>query len=286
MTLPLATIAAKVMTLPITTFPRTLDKLRALLADGEVPTPVISAVLASDPVLSAALLGRANASAPSEPTRVAHAAVVLGTATVQGIVEAARPLDPALNKVMAELYGLANATATMCHILGETSRVAAIAGVDSETLHSIGLIHDLGSIAACSLFPAAVAEAAHHASDGSRSFHDALQTALGATPALLGAIWAHHLSLPPLVVRSLHHQEDPLQAEGEIAGALLIHIARNLVKGAGFACTHDPFVEPISLECLDRLGLETADLARALDRFFAESDELELYEGALLFRAS
>lgn len=283
--IPLATIAARIMTLPTATFPRTLGKLDRLFSDTDIPTPVIASVIASDPVLTALVLGRAGISSPGEPTSVSNALVVLGTATVQGLIQSVRPLPQGFHAVIASQWSLANATAAMCRLLGTQSPVLRDLHLGEDTLHAIGLVHDLGSVVGHLLFAAEMRRAAEVLLSGDRrQFSEILMDTLGATPALLGSLWAHHLNLPPLLVRSIHHQDDPLNAGDDAHGAMLVQVARNLVKGCGFATDHDPFVENIPPETLEALDLSLGDLQTATERFFAEEEELALYEGALLFR--
>lgn len=285
MSIPLATIAARIMTLPATSFPRTLGKLDRLFHDPEIPTPVIASVIASDPVLTALVLGRAGISSPGEPTSVSNALVVLGTATVHGLIQSVRPLPLGFHAVIASQWSLANATAAMCRLLGAQSPILRELHLHEDTLHAIGLIHDLGSVVGHLLFSSEMHRAGQTLLAGDeRPFSEILLDFLGATPALLGSLWAHHLNLPPLLVRSIHHQDDPFNAGDDAHGAMLVQVARNLVKGCGFATDHDPFVENIPTETLEALGLSLGDLQTATERFFAEEEELALYEGALLFR--
>ena len=92
MNLPIHTIAAKIVTLPVMTFARTLGKLDQMLGDPKASTGVAACVLASDPVLTALVIGRANAASLQELTQVGAAMGVLGLATVHGLVRDTLPL--------------------------------------------------------------------------------------------------------------------------------------------------------------------------------------------------
>lgn len=285
MSIPLATIAARIMTLPAATFPRTLGKLDRLFSGTDTPTPVIASVIASDPVLTALVLGRAGIASPDEVTSVNNALVVLGTATVHGLIQSVRPLPLSFHGVIATQWSLSNATAAMCRLLGAQSPTLRELHLHEDTLHAIGLLHDLGSVVGHVLFSSEMYRAGQMLLAGDqRRFSDILMDLLGATPALLGSLWAHHLNLPPVLVRSIHHQDDPINAGDDAHGAMLVQVARNLVKGCGFATDYDPFVENIPPETLEALGLSLGHLQTATERFFAEEEELALYEGALLFR--
>ncbi|MBA3846542.1 MAG: hypothetical protein H0X45_07850, partial [Planctomycetes bacterium] len=66
MSLPLPTIAARVITVAGFSFSRTLDKVMKMIDSGQCSSSVVAAIVASDPVLTALTLGRANAGADGE----------------------------------------------------------------------------------------------------------------------------------------------------------------------------------------------------------------------------
>jgi HD-like signal output (HDOD) protein len=280
--LAINTIAAKIVTLPVMTFPRTLGKIDRLLGDAKAKPGVAASVLASDPLLSALILGRANAASGQDLTQVGPAMGVLGVATVHELIRGTAPLPREHLAAMSACWSLANACGTMCRILGRRSAVAPAAPRDEGTLHTLGLLHDLGTIAAILHFPAAYARTSERLAAGEGFFHDLLKQDLGASPGKLGALWGRALNLPSRLTTPIRFQMRPLNAESEPELCALLHVARILVRACGHVVGQDIHLEEILPETLAMLGLAGADLEAAIEEFFREMEELELYEGALI----
>ena len=282
MNLPIHTIAAKIITLPTMTFARTLGKLDTMLSNPESSTNVVASVLASDPQLTAQVIGRANASGTQELTQVGAAMGVLGLASVHGLIRDTRPLPDENLSAMSACYAQANACATMCRILARRSPIASAAARDEETLHILGLLHDLGTIAAILHFPDPYARACARLDEGELAFHALLKEELGASPGKLGALWARALNLPRALIGPIHFHMRPARAESDQEMTALAHIARILVRGCGYVVGQDVRIEAIEPETLTLLGLTQADLESAIADFHAEMEELELFEGTLI----
>jgi HD-like signal output (HDOD) protein len=284
MSVPLASLASRLTGLQAVSFPRTLGKLTTLMANGDTPTAVLAAILASDPVLGAAILGRANAIAAQPTGSLGNAVMVLGLGTVHGLVRSARELPEASRAVMAGCWSQANACGMLCRVIGR--RVASLSDLDEEAWHSLGLIHDLGGIAARLCWPEEVARAEARLAAGDGPFSLMLTEELGASPGLLGSLWAHILNLPPRLITGLRYQEAPELARDDPLPAAALHVARNLVRGLGFTVGEDVYVDSLRPEALALLGLGSLELVEVLDEFLADMDELELFEGAFMHEAA
>lgn len=282
MSQPIHTIAAKIITLPTMTFARTLGKLDAMLGNADSSTNVAASVLASDPQLTAQVVGRANAMGTQDLTQVSIAMGVLGLASVHGLIRDTRPLTGQNHAAISACYALANACATMCRVLGRRSPIARAAARDEETLHVLGLLHDLGTIAAILHFPAPYARACARLDDGEAAFHALLKEELGASPGKLGALWARALNLPRCLVGPIHYHMRPAKAESDQELTALAHIARILVRGCGYVVGQDVRIEAIDPATLTLLDLTQADLESAIADFHGEMEELELFEGTLI----
>ena len=282
MNLPIHTIAAKIVTLPVMTFARTLGKLDQMLGDPKASTGVAACVLASDPVLTALVIGRANAASLQELTQVGAAMGVLGLATVHGLVRDTLPLPRDHVGPIAACWALANACATMCRILARRSPVARAAARDEETLHVLGLLHDLGTVAALLHFPEPYARACDRVETGEAAFHSLLKEELGCSPGKLGALWARALNLPARLTNPIRMHMRPAKAESDLELTALVHVARILVRACGYVVGKDVHVEAIDPATLTLLGLTQADLETAIADFFTEMEELEQFEGTLI----
>ncbi len=146
MNLPLASIAARLNDLHAVSFPRTLGKLSTLLEAGNTSTVVLTAIIASDPMLGAVLLGHASAYSAKPTSSVSEAVRVLGLGPVQDLITSVDPIPEPHRTEMAACWRQANACAVLCRIFGR--RIERISEFDEETWHSLGLIHDLGGILA------------------------------------------------------------------------------------------------------------------------------------------
>lgn len=281
MSQPINTIAAKIVTLPPQSFPRSLGKIDQLIADAEASATVVASVVASDPLITACCLGRANAASGQEQTRITSAVTVLGLGTVHGLVRSIEALPREAMAAMAAQWSLANACATMCRILGRASPTLRRLQIDDETLHAVGLLNDLGTIAAVLHFPEEWARALDRLESGEGELHDLLKQELGASPGKLGALWGRALNLPQRLVTTIRYHMRPEKADSERELVALAHLARILARACGFTAGRDLFIEPIQPEALTLLGLGHADLDAAIAALFTEMEELELYEGAL-----
>jgi HD-like signal output (HDOD) protein len=244
----------------------------------------LAAIIASDPVLGAVLLGRANALSSVPTGSLTNAVMVVGLGSVQGLVQSAKEIPEEYRATMAACWSQANACATLCRILGR--RVAAVSDIDEETWHTLGLIHDLGGIASRLYFPVEQARAEARLAAGDGPFALLLTEELGASPGLLGSLWAHMLNLPPRLITGLRYQEAPELARDDPLPAATLHVARNLIRGLGFTVGEDIYIDTLRPDALAQLGLGSQDLERVLDDFLTEMDELELYEGAFLQEAA
>jgi HD-like signal output (HDOD) protein len=281
-TLPLATISARLALATSTSFPKSLDKLDRLIGEGSTPVPVLTSVLATDPLLTAILLGDANATSSTDVTQLSTALIKLGLGAVHGHIRAAAHIPEGQRKELAAHWSLANACATMTRTLAIYCSITLSAKPDEETLQAAGLIHDIGSIMAILLFPDEYARACDRLDLGQGPLPHLLREELGVDTAALGTLVARHWRLPPLITACIRYHQDPQRADGFHEMVCLVHVARLLVRACGFTAGRDRFLEPINDEALRTLKLTLSDLERILDLFYDEMEELELYEGVFV----
>jgi len=278
--IPLSTIAAKLVTVPAMSFPRTITRIDRMIASG-APAAVVTATVCSDPFVSALLLGRTNAASGGDQLQLSSAVMVIGLESLRGLMRDVQPLPDGARKTAAGLWSLGNACGTMCRILARHSPPAARLNLEREALHVIGLIHDLGTIVALVVFPTEYEAAVVRLERGDGPFAALLKEELGADPCELGTLLARAWKLPALAATVIRHHRRPFQAEPHADLACLVHVARNLVIGCGFCAGRDAYVEAIDPEALARLELDSVRIERAIAGLFDEMQELELYEGFL-----
>jgi len=281
MSLPLPTIAARIITVAGFSFPRTLTKLERMMSDGGCSSTVVAAVVSSDPVLTALALGRASAGAEGEILQLSNAVLLLGMDTVAGMIQEVMPITDRGVRLMAGCWSHANATATMARILAAHCPALRDSRPDDEQLHVAGLVHDLGTMVAAMHFTAEYETAIARLRRGEGPFATLLKEELGAEPGELGALVAKAWNLPTPYAHVVRHHQRPTRAGDWTPLACVVHIARELARGCGFCSGHDIWVEPISPEAMALLELKPSEFGPVLDGFFAEMDDLETYDGLL-----
>lgn len=280
MALSPAAIHARLLTAGLPTFPRTVARLQHLIVEAEAPPHVVASVIATDPAIAALVIGQANAGGHAT-TQLTEAIRRIGLGVVMSTANSAVPVPDAQRAALASCWAQANAVAVLLPILVDYRRHLIRGEWDPETLHLIGLCHDLGHVLALSQFPNEYAAASRRLMLGERNFENLIAQELGAGTGQLAGMAALSWSLPPVLAVPMAHWRQPRNALEHQDLTALLHIAHILAHAAGFAAAGDTYVEAIDDPTLSRLNLRTNDLETVLTRLFESMDELELYEGAL-----
>lgn len=276
-----STIAAQLCSVVGMSFPRTIDKLDKLIGDGLAPTPVIISVVASDPLLTAAVLGQAGIGG-NEVTELSQAVLHLGLSMVQGLVRDFHPLPAARMALVCGYWSEANACAAMTRVVTAYRPEIFSISTEEETAHIAGLLHDLGPLIASIHFVPAFDRAASRHAAGEGPFARVLKDELGTDPGLLAAHLCTLWQLPDLVATVAQYHARPVRAPRFRELCCAVHVARMLVRGCGHCPDADCFVEPVDEDAMDLLNLGLTDVPRILDRFFDEMEDLESFEPTLI----
>ncbi len=282
MTLPLATIASRVMCAPACSFGSTLNKLDHLL-DGEASIPVVRAVVASDPMLTALVLSHAiQASKGREETRLTMAMHVLGLSAVQGVARTVTPISSEHRAAISTCWQLANATAVMVQILARVVQdrlpTSGLADLSDETLHSSGLLHDIGEPLALLRFPQEYARAVVRLEAGEGPFSQLLLEELGTDTSDLGYLQAKQWQLPNLFCAVIRYHNRPMEADTHQELVSVVHVARCLVRACGHVAGANRYLEPLNLDAAYRLKLRLDDYSILVMQFLDAWEELEQFE--------
>ena len=275
-----ATIQARLVTAGLPSFARTVGKLEHLITEAEAPAQVVAAVIATDPSLTALILGQANA-AGHTTTQLTEAIRRVGLGVVLNTARSTMPVLDNQRQALASLWAQGNAVAVALPILAEHRRHLLKERWDDETLRVVGLVHDLGHVLALGQFSREYARACTRLQDGDSGFEALLDQEIGVGPSQLARLAASNWSLPPILAAPMIHWRHPAEAESHRELAALVHIAHLLVHAAGFVAGGDLFLEPLNEWALSLLDLRTSDLETVLSLLYDQMDELELYEGAL-----
>ena len=282
MSLPLPTIASRVMTFCPVSFPRTITRLQGLLNNQNATASVITQLLVTDPLLCAGVLGQANALKPC--LSAAHAISSLGLEAVQGILRATEPVPEDRRQLLSTWCDEANATGLMVRLLVRylrgRRRIMALQNLDDESLHLLGLLHNLGHAVAIVSFPEQyrAAGAAHTLS--SEPFRHQIKEALGLAPGDLGYMLCRQWRLPEMISltnRYFNHPHEIEDSEGATAAAV-VHISRTLVRALGMVGGHDRHLDPIAEQALGLLNLRSGECEALMLQFLDAWDDQEDYE--------
>lgn len=281
MSLPLPTIAARMLMVSCMGFASSRDKIDRLITEGSAPLSVLVALISADPLLSAQVLGQANSTSHAEITQLTDAMTHLGLGSVHGLVKASLPIPDGLRRDLAGCWSLANACANMTRVLADYCAPTLAAKSEEETLHAAGLLHDLGTIVAMTHFGEEYARAVNRLGEHGSHINRLVREEIGADQIALGTLLASYWRLPPLITACIRYHQQPLRADGFQETVALVHVARCLVRACGFVAGADRFLEPLDEEAMSLLKLRISDLERILEQFYDQMEELELYEGVL-----
>lgn len=279
--LPLPTIASRILTTTGFTLPRTTEKLTSLITDTGASAELVRSMVASDPMLTAVVLGQAHQAAEGG-TRLSEALRSVGLGGVIGLTRGFMTIPETARPAVGGCWQLGNACGMLTRII---ARMVAghhpgsdLAALDDETLHAAGLLHDLGSALAAVRFPAEYAKATARQDAGEGPFSQLLHKELGADAGDLGYLLARSWNLHPLLQSCIRFHDRPKQADAYQNLVAVVHVARLLARSCGHVTGGDRFIWGIDDGALSRLGLRLDDYPVILNRFLDEWDVMEMYE--------
>ncbi len=285
MSLPLPTIASRVMTTPGYSFPKTLEKIRAITTQLNAPLRVMESLIQSDPMLTAMILSQAEqANRGRESLRIDEAIKELGLGGIAGLAQGCMLVPEAARSRLAGNWSLAKATGVMAPILARIAQSHlppdVLTKYDPGTLATCGLLHDLGTPVALLRFPVEYARAEARLEAGDGPFGTLVKQELGAEAGDLGYILARNWSLPKIIQHVIRYHARPISTDEHVELCMVIHLSRFLVRACGFVTGADRFVDSIDLRITGALHLRLEDLAHATREFLEAWEELEAFEPA------
>lgn len=280
--LPLPTIATRVMAFIGVSFPRSLIKLDHLLQNANTRPDAVGGLLMSDPLLSAMVLGHANAVRPV--ATVSEAIQQVGLSAVLGLVRECPPIPEDKRTWMFGYWEEANATAILTRVLARYlqthRRFPGYLRENDETLHLAGLLHNLGTMVAMLRFGEHYAQAGADVEKDleERSFRHLLKDRLGLSTGDLGYMLAHNWHLPPLIAEINRFHTHPLRCERFPELVAVVHVARTIARGCGHCAGLDRYLDPIDDGVMGFLNLTTGDFDLLINAFLDEWEEMEQWE--------
>jgi len=266
--------------------PAALIDVIAMLGNEAASVDDLATCIARDQALVARTLRLANSpfyGRPRRVTSVADATAVLGLHTLRSVALAAG----LVGSVRAPACAGFDFAAFWRHAIGAGLCAAALArplGMEEGLAFTVGLLHDIGSLALASGFPDAYAEVLCLQRQADGPVQDAERALLGTDHAALGALIAEHWRFAPTVVEAIagHHapqgaclsnqapqgtgsrsQAPPVRNTGASL-ADLVHVADNLAHALDLSGRDDDLVPPLSMAAWARLGLSDAQCVSAM----------------------
>jgi putative nucleotidyltransferase with HDIG domain len=269
--------------------PAVVHELIELLGQDGVGAQRLGAALAKDPALTLTTLRLANSSfygVSRQVATVSEAVCVLGLRNLRGLVTAAAMASAFPDRRSADF----DAGQFWRHAIQSAvgSRLLAQAvGADEEAAFSLGLLHDIGSLAMAHVFPDRwrLLEARRAGRPGTLGVEAAEAADLaaehelfGLDHAAVGAALLGRWQFSPWFVEAvrLHHAETPAHASASTLGAdsvwpALVQLTQHIAYGALDVVALD---EAASLPAARVLGLEPEAIARLAEQCAAQAETL------------
>lgn len=275
MPLSAAAISARLLTAGLPTLPTTVAKLESLILAGDSPTQVIIDVIATDPAITALVIGQANASGHHTSSLV-DAIRHNGLGVVLATARCAIQVDARSKPVISACWAQANLVAALVPLIAEHRRYHLKRTWDAETLQVCGLIHDLGHVLALTHFPEAYAAVTARCEAGDGNFADLLAGELGIDLSRLSAQASSGWSLPPLLASVMSHWRRPAEAPEGSELCAIVNVAHTLAMAIGFTVGADRYVAPFDDWSQTKLELRIADFEMLVSKAFDVVEDLAL----------
>ncbi len=150
---------------------------------------------------------------------------------------------------------------------------------DPERYFVAGLLHDMGWLAICAVWPAGAERVLDRCLDQGLSLTEAERAELGLTHGELGAALLRRWNLPPVLLDAVCHHHAPSEAPASDE-ALLVHLADEAVKAFGIGGTGDDCVQPLDGDAVDAGFISAHDLDAACEVLLDGVDEMYAVLGA------
>ncbi len=226
--------------------PAVVMDLIASFGDERISSDDIVAKLSRDPALTAKTLRMANSSfygMTRQIGSVPDALTILGLRTVRTIVLAAGVTG---SFHVPDDIGF-NFKAFWRHAVGAALCAQALAPhvrMDSDVAFTVGLLHDIGSIALACTFPDEYAEVLTYQAEHDCLMIEAEEAILGTNHAAMGARIAEHWRFSPVIAEAIEFHHAPAMHHGPgLVG--LTHLADAFSHALGLS-GHDTEIVPLT----------------------------------------
>lgn len=269
----LKAITKRIQTLP--TLPQVVQELTKMVESPDVTAKDVGRLISSDQVLSAKVLKLVNSpfyGFPGRISSISHAIILLGFNVIKGVVLSASVFD-LMEKSMVGLWEHSIGSAI---ISGRISRSLGVS--EPEEISTAALLHDIGKVLVrVSLVDDYEKIAALVQSKGC-SFREAEVEVLGVDHAEIGSWLAEEWGLPErlAIPITFHHDfESAVKLKDRVA---IVHIADSIVRAFGVGSGGDEWVDQISPQAWEYVGMDTADLDLLMKQIMVDLEEVGNYQ--------
>jgi len=259
--------------------PTVYNKLSVMLNDRNSSSENISAVISTDPALSARLLRIVNSSFygfPSKIDTISRAITIIGTTELTNLVLATSVIsvfkdipDSLINMNEFWQHSLSCAIAST-YIAKHCGKRA------TEQFFIMGLLHNIGSLVLYQTLPELSKRSIMATRFDNEAVHHAEKRIIGFDHTETGRALSQAWRFPPMIGEVIRFHHSPSQAKQFPIETAIIHLADIIVSGSRHPNNEAP---PLAFEVWDLLDLEAAIIPDIIDQI---NEQLENITSVML----
>jgi len=277
-------IIDKVRDLP--TLPDVIQKVLDLVGDEDTSAKKLGNLISYDQAISSRLLKVANSAYYGFMRKIAtiqHAIVILGFKEVKSLVLGIAVFDT--------MKGVSGETSFMreefwmhsmgCALAGQFI-CKKVGGVDSETVFTASLLHDIGKLVLDVFFTQEYAKVLEKVRVNGISIVEAEEDVMGFNHADVGGWLCDRWKFPPILSFpiSFHHQMEKVD-KNYMRIISIVHLADILCKRAHIGNSGEKKIPVIHLPAQEHLKLKDDDLEKIVEQLRQEEDKVKSFLSAI-----
>jgi putative nucleotidyltransferase with HDIG domain len=259
-------------------FPKSVQKILELTRDSNATPKDLVQVINNDPVVTVKILKVVNSayySLPKQITSVGNAVVYMGFNTIKNLALSIAAIGM-LPKDNASGF---DSQQYLLHSLATAAIAKKLAlkldDADPMDCFIAGLLHDFGKVVFAQFMPGEFSKALHLSQTNGTSLHVALQEAIGADHAVVGAMLVEKWRFAPALIETIRNQHGADLKDTDMIAC--VFAANQIAKKLNFGFGGNAFVEEFSPQIAKRLGGTLDEVIEAM------GDLQPLFEEAKVF---
>jgi len=275
-------ILAQVEDIP--TLPTTVAEVLRIVDTPECSAARLSALVLSDPALSARVLRLANSAYygfPRAISAVLQAVTLLGFATLRNVALSAAVFDlfrPTSGRTL-DLEGLwrhSVAVAAASKLVARRIRYTPL-----EKAFTAGLLHDIGKLIIARYLHSSQERILALVEAEQIPIGDAEQRVLSVSHPAFGAWLAARWSFPPSLVDAIAFHHHPASAEDNLSLAAIVYLGDIVTRRVGLGCGGDRVPRTLDPAILQAICLTNEDVDELCAALEARQDDVAAFAAAL-----